>query len=64
MYKDTKILFLDLKIGNLKLTPAFLLHWMKADVNNIYDLLLKSLLLKKITLRRLLVLSFPERLGV
>lgn len=64
MYKVIKILFVDLKIGNLKLSTAFLLHWMKMGVNNIYDLLLKLLLLKKITLYKLLVLSFPERLVV
>ena len=64
MYKEIKILFVDLKIGNLKLSTAFLLHWMKMEVNNIYDLLLKLLLLKKITLYKLLVLSFPERLVV
>lgn len=47
-------------MGNWKLSSAFLLHWMKIEVNNIYDLLLKFLLLKSITLPKLLVLSFPE----
>lgn len=64
MYKDIKNLVVDLKIGNLKLSAAFLLHWMKMEVNNTYDLLLKLLFLEKITLYKLLVLSFPERLVV
>jgi len=62
MYEEIKILFVDLKIANLKLSTAFLLHWMKMEVNNIYELSLKLLLL--ITLYKLFVLSFPERLVV
>lgn len=59
--QQVAILFADLQIGNLKSSTVILLHWMKMEVKNIYHLLLKLLLLKKITLDKLLVLFFPER---